>query len=452
MSAASMKVPPMHPSFLRSVLLVSVIALLPATNAAVATADTAINKEFAPFWTVYDHIKTYYVDQTEDKKLVEGAIDGMLKSLDPHSSYETGTEYDNLRSLTDGNYGGLGLSVTLEQGTVKIIAPTADTPASRAGLKPGDYITHIDGNFIIGGTINEAVDKMRGKPGTQVKLTILRAGRDKPFDVTLTRAVIEIKAVKWEVKGQVGYLDINQFSRNVGLDVRNALIGIDKKLGHHPLGYVVDLRSNPGGLLNEAVDVSDEFLESGEIVSQRSRDPRDTLRWKARPGDDAHGLPVIVLVDVGSASASEIVAGALQDQHRALIMGQRSFGKGSVQSIFELGGKRALRLTTARYFTPSGRSIQEGGIEPDITVPQISDPDLAARLQPREADLRRHLVNQNKVDNKILESDEKVDPRFAATPEQLKAKGITDFQLSYALETLNRLAKTPDGLAKMGAH
>jgi len=446
-----MKARPMNSSLVRSVLLVSVMALLPATNAAIATADTAVNKEFAPFWTVYDHIKTYYVDKTDDKKLVDGAIDGMLKSLDPHSSYETGTEYDNLRSLTDGNYGGLGLSVTLEQGTVKIIAPTADTPAARAGLKPGDYITHIDGNFIIGGTINEAVDRMRGKPGTPVKLTILRAGRDKPFDVTIVRAVIEIKAVKWETKGNVGVIDINQFSRNAGLDVRSALIGIDKKLGHHPLGYIVDLRSNPGGLLNEAVDVSDEFLESGEIVSQRSRDPRDTLRWKARPGDDAHGLPVIVLVDVGSASASEIVAGALQDQHRALIMGQRSFGKGSVQSIFEFGGKRALRLTTARYYTPSGRSIQEGGIEPDIAVPQISDPDFNSRLQPREADLRKHLVNQNKVDNKILESDDKPDPRFSATPEQLKAKGITDFQMNYALETLNRLAKTPTGLAKMGA-
>ncbi len=436
----------------RSALLVSVVALLPATNAAIATADGAINREFAPFWIVYEHIRTYYVDKTDDKKLVDGAIDGMLKSLDPHSAYETGTEYDNLRSLTDGNYGGLGLSVTLEQGTVKVIAPTADTPAARAGLKPGDYITHIDGNFIIGGTINEAVDKMRGKPGTQVKLTILRSGRDKPFDVVITRAVIEIKPVKWETKGQVGVIDINQFSRNTGVDVRNALIGIDKKLGHHPLGYIVDLRSNPGGLLNEAVDVSDEFLQSGEIVSQRSRDPRDTLRWKARPGDDAHSLPVIVLVDVGSASASEIVAGALQDQHRALIMGQRSFGKGSVQSIFEFGGKRALRLTTARYYTPSGRSIQEGGIEPDITVPQLSDPDYSSRLQPREADLRKHLVNQNKVDNKILESDDKPDPRFAATPEQLKAKGITDFQLNYALETLNRLAKTPDGLARMGGH
>ncbi len=436
---------------LRAALLVSVLALLPTANATVAAADTAMNREFAPFWAVYDRIKADYVDPTEDKKLVDGAIDGMLKSLDPHSSYETGTEYDNLRSLTDGNYGGLGLSVTLDQGAVKVIAPTADTPAARAGLKPGDFITHINGEFIIGGTINEAVDKMRGKPGSTVTLTILRSGRDKPFDVTLTRAIISIKPVKWELKGQIGVISIAQFSRNAGAEVREALLAIDKKLGHHPLGYIIDLRSDPGGLLNEAVDVSDEFIESGEIVSQRSRDPRDTLRWNARPGDDAHGLPVIVLVDIGSASASEIVAGALQDHHRALIMGQRSFGKGSVQSIFEFGGKRALRLTTARYYTPSGRSIQEGGIEPDITVPQISDPDANSRLQPREADLRRHLINQNKVDNKLLEADTKPDPRFSATAEELKAKGITDFQLSYAVDTLNRLAKSPTGLAKMGS-
>jgi len=441
----------MNKSLLRSALLVSVIVMLPAVNATVAATDTALNREFAPFWAVYDRIKSDYVDPTDDKKLVNGAIEGMLRSLDPHSSYETGTEYDNLRSLTDGNYGGLGLSVTLEQGAVKIIAPTADTPAARAGLKPGDYITHINGAFIVGDTIDQAVDKMRGPPGTVVTLTILRSGRDKPFDVTLTRAIIEIKPVKWEIKGQIGVISISQFSRNAAQEVQAALIAIDRKLGHHPLGYVLDLRSNPGGLLNEAVDVSDAFLESGEIVSQRSRDPRDTLRWNARPGDDAHGLPVIVLVDIGSASASEIVAGALQDHHRALIMGERSFGKGSVQSIFEFGGKRALRLTTARYYTPSGRSIQEGGIEPDITVPQLSDPDHNSKLQPREADLQNHLINQNKVDNKLLESDSKPDPRFSATPAELKAKGITDFQLNYALETLNRLAKSPAGLARLGA-
>jgi len=442
----------MTTSFFRSALLVSVIAVLPATNAAVAAVETNFDREFAPFFEAYKLIKAYYVEKTDDKKLAEGAIDGMLKALDPHSSYETGTEYDNLRTLTDGNYGGLGLSVTMDQGTVKIIAPTAGTPAARAGLKPGDYITHINGEFNYGGTINEAVDKMRGKPGTNVTLTIVRAGRDKPFDVTLTRAIIEVKAVIWDVKGQVGVITLNQFSRNAAVQVREALIGIDKKLGHHPLGYVLDLRSNPGGLLPEAVDVSDEFLESGEIVSQRSRDPRDTQRWTARPGDDAHHLPVIVLVDVGSASASEIVAGALQDQHRALIMGERSFGKGSVQSIFEFGGKRAMRLTTARYYTPSGRSIQEGGIEPDIRVPQLSDPDYRLRAQaPREVDLRRHILNQNKVDNKMLESDTKIDPRFAATPDELKAKGVTDFQLNYALETLARLAKSSEGLAKMGS-
>ena len=284
---------------------------------------------------------------------------------------------------------------------------------------------------------------MRGKPGTSIKLTIVRPGRDKPFDVSLTREIIELKPVKWEVKGQVGYININAFSKNTGMSVRAALAGIDKVLGHAPLGYVVDLRSNPGGLLDEAISVSDQFLDHGEIVSQRGREKRDIERYFARPGDNAHGLPIVVLVDAGSASAAEIVAGALQDQHRALVMGERSFGKGSVQTLIPLGETTALRLTTARYYTPSGRSVQEGGIDPDITVPQLSDPDYKARPRFREADLRRHLINEAKVDNSVLEDDAKTDPRFAATADQLKAKGITDFQLDYALKSIARLAAMP---------
>jgi carboxyl-terminal processing protease len=220
-------------------------------------------------------------------------------------------------------------------------------------------------------------------------------------------------------------------------------MGIDKLLGKAPLGYVVDLRSNPGGLLDEAIAVSDQFLDRGEIVSQRGRDKRDIERYFARPGDFAHGLPIVVLVDSGSASAAEIVAGALQDQHRGLVMGERSFGKGSVQTLLQLSDTSALRLTTARYFTPSGRSVQEGGIQPDITVPQLSDPDYKTRPRFREADLRRHLINEAKIDNSVLEDDEKADPRFTATAESLKAKGVSDFQLNYALDTIARLARAP---------
>ena len=367
----------------------------------------------------------------------------MLASLDPHSSYLDARDFNQMRIQTDGNYGGLGLTVTMEDGAVKVIAPTEDSPGFRAGIKAGDYITHLNGSLIFGGTLDEAVDQMRGKPGTSIKLTLVRSGRDKPFDVTLTREIIDLKPVKWEVKGQVGYININGFSKGTGANVRAALMGIDKALGKQPLGYVVDLRSNPGGLLDEAVEISDAFLDGGEIVSQRGRDRRDIERYFARKGDFAHGLPVVVLIDSGSASAAEIVAGALQEQHRALVMGERSFGKGSVQTLLQLDDTTALRLTTARYYTPSGRSVQEGGIEPDILVPQLSDVDYKSRPRFREADLRRHLINEAKVDNSVLEDDIKPDPRFTATAEQLKAKGVTDFQLSYALDTIARLAKAP---------
>ena len=281
---------------------------------------------------------------------------------------------------------------------------------------------------------------MRGDPGTSVKLTIVRPGRDKPFDVSVTRERIELRPVKWEIKDGIGYININTFSGNVADQTKAALVAIDKATGGHPLGYVVDLRSNPGGLLDQAVDVSDDFLEGGEIVSQRGRDKDDIERYYARPGDMAHGLPVIVLVDAGTASASEIVAGALQDHRRALIMGEKSFGKGSVQTVVQTGPDAALRLTTARYYTPSGRSVQAGGIEPDIAVPQLSDPDYKDRRVVREADLRRHLLAQAKVEDKLLEADDMPDPRFAAKPEELEKKGIKDFQLYYALNTLKRLA------------
>ncbi len=431
---------------LRALLTVTAIALVPATTAALAAVDVSTYRELDAFMAVFERIRADYVEKVDDKKLIKGAIDGMLASLDPHSSYLDARDFNQMRIQTDGNYGGLGLTVTLEDGAVKVIAPTEDSPGFRAGIKTGDYITHLNGTLIFGGTLDEAVDQMRGKPGTSIRLTIVRAGREKPFDVTLTREIIDLKPVKWEVKGQVGYININGFSKGTGANVRAALVGIDKALGKQPLGYVVDLRSNPGGLLDEAVEISDAFLDSGEIVSQRGRDRRDIERYFAKKGDFSHGLPIVVLIDSGSASAAEIVAGALQDQHRGLVMGERSFGKGSVQTLLQLDDATALRLTTARYYTPSGRSVQEGGIEPDIQVPQLSDVDYKTRPRFREADLRRHLINEAKVDNSVLEDDSKPDPRFTATPEQLKAKGITDFQLNYALDTISRLAKAPPAL------
>ncbi len=428
---------------LRAIAAVSAIALIPATTATFAAVDNSTYKELDAFMAVFERVRADYVEKTDDKALIKGAIDGMLASLDPHSGYLDASDFTQMRTQTDGNYGGLGLTVTMEDSAVKVVTPNEDTPAWRAGLKAGDFITHLNGNLVFGGTLDEAVEQMRGKPGTQVKLTVVRSGRDKPFEVTLTREVIELRPVKWELKGQVGYININSFSKNTGANVRAALVGIDKALGGKPLGYVVDLRSNPGGLLDEAVSVSDQFLERGEIVSQRGRQKGDVERYFARAGDFAGGRPVVVLIDSGSASAAEIVAGAIQDNHRGIVMGERSFGKGSVQTLIPLGETTALRLTTARYYTPSGRSVQEGGIEPDIRVPQLSDPDYKTRPRFREADLRRHLINEAKVDNSVLEDDTATDPRFAMTAEQLKAKGITDFQLDYALRTISRLASLP---------
>jgi carboxyl-terminal processing protease len=441
----------MKSTFLRSAAALGALALIPATTAALAEAEGSSYKALDEFMDVFQKVRTDYVDKVDDEKLIKGAIEGMLSSLDPHSSFLDARDFATLRTQTEGSYGGLGLSVTMEDGAVKVIAPTEDTPAWRAGIKAGDYITHLDGELIYGGTLDDAVDKMRGAAGTPIKLTIVRPGRDKPIDMTLTREIIELKPVKWEVKNNIGIINIVSFSANTGADVRSAIRSIDKSLGRKPTGYVLDLRSNPGGLLDEAVSVSDAFLERGEIVSQRGRAKGDVERYYAKPGDDAKGLPVIVLVDSGSASASEIVAGALQDQHRALVMGERSFGKGSVQTLLPLSNTTALRLTTARYYTPSNRSVQEGGIEPDILVPQLSDPDYKERPRFRESDLRRHLINEAKVDNKTLEEDGKPDPRFTATADELKKKGIDDFQLDYALKTIARLAAKPPTVVAQAA-
>jgi carboxyl-terminal processing protease len=424
---------------LSATALVATLALAPLTTGAMAAVDASAYKEMERFMDVYNRVKADYVDKVTDEQLIKGAIEGMLAALDPHSGYVDASDYENLRIQTEGNYGGLGLTVSMEDGAVKVIAPQEDSPAWRAGVKSGDYITHIDGKLIYGGSLDEAVAQMRGKPGSKLVVTIVRPGRDKPMELSLVRELIVQRPVKWEVKGDVGYLNINTFSETTGADTRAAMVAIEKALGHRPLGYVVDLRSNGGGLLTQAIEVSDAFLEGGEIVSQRGREKGDVERYYAKPGDMAHGLPIVVLTDSGTASASEIVAGAIQDHHRGLVMGERTFGKGSVQTLLQLGPTTALRLTTARYYTPSGRSVQEGGIEPDIAVPQVSDPDYKSRPVFREADLRRHLINEVKADDKILEEDTKSDPRFAATPDALKKQGVEDFQLWYALKTIARL-------------
>ncbi|WP_187334351.1 S41 family peptidase [Novosphingopyxis iocasae] len=431
----------MNTRLFRALALAGAAALLPISTAAMSQVDAGSAREMSELIGVMQRIKAFYVDDVDDDKLIEGAISGMLSSLDPHSSYLNERAYSDLMTQTEGEYGGLGLTVTMEDDAVKVIAPTADTPADKAGIKAGDFITHLNGKLIYGGTLDEAVEQMRGEPGTDITLTIFRPGRDKPFDVTITRAIIDLEPVKWETKDDVGIITISSFTDGAGADVRAAMKAIDQKLGHKPLGYILDLRSNPGGLLDEAVNVSDDFLNDGEIVSQRGRRQADTLKFFAKPGDAASGLPVIVLIDAGSASASEIVAGALQDRHRALVMGERSFGKGSVQTIVPLTNDTGLRLTTARYYTPSGRSVQEGGIDPDIRVPQLSDPDYASRTNIRESDLRRHLINELAADDKALEEDQKDDPRFSMTADELKAQGIEDFQLHYALETIGRLGK-----------
>jgi carboxyl-terminal processing protease len=407
--------------------------------------DSRSGPQFGKLIAIYQLIKANYVDNVDDDKLVKGAINGMLESLDPHSSYLDGASLQRLETMIDGNYSGLGLSVVMDDGAVKVVSPFRGSPAERAGIKAGDYITHLDGKLYYGGDLDEAVAKMRGEAGTSIRLTIFRPGRDDPFDVTVTRGVIQLEPVTHKLDGNIGVITVNEFSRDVGKYVNLAVTDMKRESGGKLSGIVLDLRSNPGGSLDEAIGMSDLFLTSGEIVSQRGRVASENQYYKAESvykGDVAKGLPIIVLVDAGSASASEIVAGALQDQHRAVIMGERTFGKGSVQSMFTIDRDSAVKLTTARYFTPSGHSVQEGGIEPDIRVPQLSDPDSAKRSERalRESDLRGHLINEVNLDDKQLETDKQDDPRFTLTADQLKAQGITDFQLHYAIETLRRTA------------
>ncbi len=429
---------------LRATALLTAVALLPATTAVFAQVESNASPEFAKLFATYQRIKSSYVEPVEDEVLIRGAIDGMLAALDPHSAYLDGAALERLETMIDGNYQGLGISVQMDDGAVKVVSPFKGSPADKAGIKAGDYITHIEGKLIYGLELDEAVKQMRGPAGSAIRLSIFRPGREEPFDVSVTRGLIELEPVTHELQdGGIGVISVNEFSRDVGVDVNEALNALKRENGGRINGLVLDLRKNPGGSLDEAVALSDLFLTEGQIVSQRGRNRRDSVYYEAESvyrGDAAAGVPIIVLIDAGSASASEIVAGALQDQRRALVMGERSFGKGSVQTLLPLTRDAALKLTTARYYTPSGRSVQEGGIEPDIRVPQLSDPDAAKRAQYllRESDLRGHLVNEVDLEDDALEADRKDDPRFKLTAAELEEQGIDDFQLDYALRTLRR--------------
>jgi carboxyl-terminal processing protease len=401
------------------------------TTANAAGSDTY--KQLAIFGDIFERVRAQYVTPPEEKALVESAINGMLTSLDPHSSYLNPEAAKDMRVQTKGEFGGLGIEVTMENELVKVITPIDDTPAAKAGVRAGDYISEIDGTEVRGMTLNDAVEKMRGLVNTPIKLTILREGADKPIELTIVRDVIKVKAVKYRVEEDVGYMKVTSFTEKTYDDLEAAIAAIQKAVPDDKLkGYVLDLRLNPGGLLDQAVSVSDAFLDRGEIVSTRGRDPKDVTRFDSRAGDDIDGKPLVVLVNGGSASASEIVAGALQDHRRATVVGTQSFGKGSVQTIIPLGESGALRLTTALYYTPSGKSIQGKGISPDIKVEQPLPEDLAgADVSRGESDLKGHI--------KGAEESGEGSGSAAYVPPDPK----DDRQLAYALDLLRGVKTDP---------
>jgi carboxyl-terminal processing protease len=364
-----------------------------ASAKAAAAADTY--RQLNLFGDVFERVRADYVEKPNDSKLIETAINGMLAGLDPHSSYMDAKSFRDMQVQTRGEFGGLGIEVTMEDGLIKVVAPIDDTPAAKAGILANDLITKLDDEQVQGLTLNQAVEKMRGPVNTKIRLTIMRKGAAKPIEVTITRDIIRVRSVRSHVEGDdVGYIRLTQFNEQTTEGLKKAIADIRAKVSDNKLkGYILDLRNNPGGLLDQAISVSDSFLQKGEIVSTRGRNAEETQRFNARPGDLTGNKPVIVLINGGSASASEIVAGALQDHKRATLVGTRSFGKGSVQTIIPLGsGNGALRLTTARYYTPSGRSIQAKGITPDIKVLQDVPDELKTKTDTKgEASLRGHL-------------------------------------------------------------
>jgi carboxyl-terminal processing protease len=390
------------------------------------------------FGDVFERVRADYVEEVSDKELIENAINGMLTALDPHSSYLNEKNYRDMQVQTKGEFGGLGIEVTMENGLVKVVSPIDDTPAFRAGIQPQDLITHLDGDQVLGLTLQQAVERMRGKVNTDIRLTIRRKGRD-PFDVTLTRAIIKIRSVRSRIERKnIGYVRITSFNEQTHKGLVKAIEKLRADAEGGLKGIVLDLRNNPGGLLDQAVAVADAFLDKGEIVSTRSRRKENAQRFNARPGDLAKVLPIVVLINGGSASASEIVAGALQDHGRAIILGTRSFGKGSVQTIVPLPGQGAMRLTTSRYYTPSGRSIQAKGIDPDIVIEQSRVEPINQGSRRSEADLRGALTNDGlgdapKKKDKTAKKDEKKDEKDA------KPK-LSDYQLNRAVDLLRGIA------------
>ena len=395
---------------------------------AATSANSETYKQLDLFGEVFSLVRANYVDDINDDSLVESAINGMLTSLDPHSNYLNTKNFNDMKVQTRGEFGGLGIEVSMENGLVKVVSPIDDTPAARAGLKPGDLITHLDGEPVQGLTLPEAVEKMRGPINSEIKLTIHREGRD-PFDVKLVRATIKIQSVRSHLEGDsIGYVRITTFNEQTDVGLSNAIKSFKQQAGNKLIGVVLDLRNDPGGLLDQAVAVSNAFLDKGEIVSTRGRRSEDAQRYDARAGGDiTRGLPVVVLINGGSASASEIVAGALQDHHRAILLGTRSFGKGSVQTIIPLPGHGAMRLTTARYYTPSGRSIQAKGIDPDIVVD-------AAKIEKasEKGDGKVATASDLKRDDAEGGPESSVDPSIIGTP--------ADYQLARAIDMLRGMA------------
>jgi carboxyl-terminal processing protease len=390
-------------------------------------AGASTYRNLSIFGDIFERVRAQYVNEPDEQQLIESAINGMLTSLDPHSSYLNAKDFTDMRVQTRGEFGGLGIEVTMENELVKVVSPIDDTPASRAGVLAGDLISKIDGENVRGLSLQDAVDKMRGPVNTPIVLTIVREGADMPLDITIIRDVIRVRAVKHRIEGgDVGYLKVTSFTEQTFDNLELAIKAIRDEVGDENLrGYILDLRLNPGGLLDQAVSVSDTFLDRGEIVSTRGRNENETRRYSARPGDLTGGKPVIVLINGGSASASEIVAGALQDHKRATVLGSRSFGKGSVQTIIPLGANGALRLTTALYYTPSGTSIQAKGITPDIEVLQPLPEELQGRVEARgESELRGHIAGQ--------EEDENGSGSIAYVPPEAK----DDIQLNHALDLI----------------
>jgi len=420
----------MKRSGLLAAAVVTVVLFSLRQDVGAATANsTDTYKQLNLFGEVFEKVRAEYVDDVSDDSLVESAINGMLTSLDPHSNYLNTKNFNDMKVQTRGEFGGLGIEVSMENGLVKVVSPIDDTPAARAGLKPGDLITHLDGDPVQGMTLPEAVEKMRGPINSEIKLTIRREGRE-PFDVKLTRATIKIQSVRSHLEGDnIAYIRITTFNEQTDVGLNNAMKNLKQQAGGKLLGVVLDLRNDPGGLLDQAVAVADAFLEKGEIVSTRGRRSEDAQRYNARPGDIAAGLPVAVLINGGSASASEIVAGALQDHHRAILLGTRSFGKGSVQTIIPLPSHGAMRLTTARYYTPSGRSIQAKGIDPDIVVEAAKiekTPEKGEAKLATASDLNR----DDSGDGGAEQSS--VDPSIMGTP--------ADYQLTRAVDMLRGIA------------